>query len=340
LARVVFNRLSNCGKNNSQTTGFRLSTKSTYLSCSIKPNKATAVKFRVACICFISVPIFQRTVIILTVIGVWGLSAQAQEDEYYRASKRIKPKVILPNKDLITTNNHWYIGLEGGGKWNGSALENSLSGLLAYRKSFTAGYYALQLGYNHNLRWAFESGYIQDPTNAFLYFFTTRGRAISHLNDLSHTIPLRVKRRVLRIGNVQKQSGIYIGTGVLVSPFEQPKNLEKFNLLIGYTRVEGSNPLRFDTLVVRSQSLVTGRNKLALEGSLEFVGRIARHWELVSYGRVRYTPNSALRSESILYLNSFEENKTALSLHPWSVQFGIAIRYLYTIKNAYRSRYE
>lgn len=276
--------------------------------------------------------------LLITGIGWIGLflSAQAQTDEYYRPYKRRTSAVILDHPDLVRSDSHWYVGIEGGGKWNGAVLSDNLFGLLSYQTGATDGYAGGHLGYSHNLRWTLETGYIRNPSNAYLRVNAVRGFPV-RVNELEHSIPLRFKWRVLRLGHVLKQSGIYVGGGLLWTPTRKRQNVDTF-VLTGLTR-SGSSGTR-DTLLVENQTFSTGKAKLELEGSLEFVGRVSSHIEVVAYGRAHYAGASALRSDSQFYINRLIEASSSLTLRPVSYQFGVAIRYIYARRNVYRSRFE
>ena len=270
----------------------------------------------------------------------WGgffLSAKAQIEEYYRPYKRPKTAILLTQPDLVRSNSHWYVGIEGGGKWNGATLSNSLFGLLAYRSGYTDSYAGGHLGYSHNLRWSIESGYIRNPSNTIMRVNAFRGFTV-RVNELEHSIPLRFKWRILRLGNVLKQSGIYVGAGILWTPTRKRQDAETF-LLTGLTRSSGAGNAP-DTLLVENQTFSTGKSKLEPEVSLEFVGRVSTHLEIVAFGRVHYAGASALRSDSQLYINRLIESTSSLTLRPVSYQFGVAIRYIYGMRNLYRSRFE
>ncbi len=277
--------------------------------------------------------------LLFTGLGLMGLflSAEAQTDEYYRPYKRPQTPIFLTHPDLIRSNSHWYIGIEGGGKWNGSKLSDNLFGLLSYQGGATDSYAGGHLGYSHNLRWSVESGYIRNPSNAYLRVNAFRSFRV-RVNELEHSIPLRFKWRILRLGHVLKQSGIYIGGGILWTPTRKWQNAETF-VLTGLTRSSGSGSTP-DTILVENQTFSTGKVKLELEGSLEFVGRVSPHIELVAYGRTHYSNASALRSDSQFYINRLIEASSSLTLRPVSYQFGVAIRYIYSIRNTYRSRFE
>ncbi|MFN8344532.1 MAG: hypothetical protein U0X91_05995 [Spirosomataceae bacterium] len=277
--------------------------------------------------------------ILLLTLFFGGLAAQAsaQIEDYYRPQKRYTNPVLINHPDLVTTDNHWYLGIEGGGKWNGVTLSNNLSGLLAYKKGVVDSYAGAHLGYSHNLRWSIETGYIRNPSNLTLFVNATRPFPFT-VNDLQHTIPMRFKWRVFRLGNVLKKSGMYVGGGFLWTPTRQRKEIDGFQLG-GLTRASGSRT-KLDTIIVENQSFTTGRAKIELEGSLEFVGRVGQHFELVSYGRVSYAGASALESRSELFLNNYSQSISFAALRPVSYHFGVAVRYLYGLRNSYRSRFE
>lgn len=274
----------------------------------------------------------------LLLVLFWGSLisiANAQIEDYYRPRKRGITPYFINRPDIVRANNHWYVGLEGGGKWNGATLSNSLSGLLSYRKSITNGYYAAQLGYSHNLRWTVETGYIQNPSTIVLAVNSSVPFPF-RIEDRQHSIPFRFKWRVFRLGNVQKQSGMYVGGGFIWTPTRQRKDLEGFRLS-GLSRISRT---QFDTLFVENNSQVTGKAKLELEGNLEFVGRLSPHFEFVGYGRVSYAGVSPIESKTELFVNNLSQTISWATLRPVTYQFGIAFRYLYGLKNTYRSRFE
>ena len=278
-----------------------------------------------------------RSLLLILFLGRFVTVTNAQIEDYYRPQKRSTAPVLINHPDLVRANNHWYIGIEGGGKWNGATLDNSLSELLVNKKGATDSYAGGHLGYSHNLRWSLETGYIRNPSNLILFVNSTRPFPFS-VKDLQHTIPVRFKWRVLRLGNVQKKSGMYLGGGLLWTPTRKQKEIEGFQLG-GLSRASGSRT-KLDTLIVENRSFTTGRAKLELEGSLEFVGRIGQHFELVGYGRVSYAGSSALESKSELFVNNYSQSISIATLRPVSYHFGVAIRYLYGLQNSYRSRFE
>lgn len=262
-------------------------------------------------------------------------NANAQIKDYYRPRKRGATPYLINRPDIVRANNHWYVGLEGGGKWNGATLSNGLSGLLSYRKSITNGYYAAQLGYSHNLRWTVETGYIQNPSTIVLAVNSSVPFPF-RIEDRQHSIPFRFKWRVFRLGNVQKQSGMYLGGGFVWTPTRQRKDLEGFQLS-GLSRISRT---QFDTLFVVNNSFVTGKAKVELEGSIEFVGRLSPHFEILGYGRINYAGASPIESKTELFVNNLSQTISWATLRPVTYQFGIAVRYLYGLKNNYRSRFE
>lgn len=275
---------------------------------------------------------------IILLVLLWGCSLTvsfAQIEDYYRPQKRGNTPYLINRPDIVRANNHWYVGLEGGGKWNGAALSSGLSGLLSYRKGVTNGYYAAQLGYSHNLRWTIETGYIRNPSTIILAVNSSRPFPF-RIDDYQHSIPFRFKWRVFRLGNVQKQSGMYVGGGFVWTPTRKRKDLDGFQLS-GLSRVSRT---QFDTLIVENNTFVTGKAKVELEGSIEFVGRLSPHFEILGYGRVSYAAASALESKTELFVNNLSQSISVATLRPVTYQFGMAIRYLYGLKNNYRSRFE
>ncbi len=269
----------------------------------------------------------------LLLVLCWGSLtsvANAQIEDYYRPRKRANNPLLINHPDLVRVNNHWYIGLEGGGKWNGALLSSGLSGLISYRKRFVDGYAGVQLGYSHNLQWAIESGYIRNPSSIILGVNTTRPFTF-HIEDLQHSIPFRFKWRLLRLGTIQKKSGIYVGGGLLWTPTRKRTEINSFQLA-GLSRVAG--------LAVENYSFTTGKAKLELEGSIEFVGRISQYFEILGYGRLSYANRSALESKTELFVNTLLQNTSVATLRPVSYQFGVTLRYLYGLKNIYRSEFE
>lgn len=271
---------------------------------------------------------------ILLLMG-FSVTLNAQVEDYYRLRKRRSQPYLFNHPDLVRTRSHWYMGVEGGGKWNGGLLSNDLNGFLNIRHNIIDSYAGGHLGYSHNLRWSLEMGYIHNPSN--LAFWVNASRPEQFLvNDLQHTIPLRLKWRVLRIGKIQKLSGIYLGTGFLWTPSRRRQQITGFQL-VGLSRASRN---RIDTILVENQSFTTGRAQLEWEGSVEFVGRVAQHIEIVGFGRIGYAGASALSSHSEYFINRTSQNTSMATLLPRTYYFGLSVRYLYKLKNVYWSRFE
>ncbi len=269
----------------------------------------------------------------------WGTllpATYAQIKDYYIPRKKTHP-LIFNHPDLIKRDYHWYIGLEGGGKWMGMNLTNSLTGLIRLRKSVVDGYTAAQFGYLHNLKWGIETGYIRNPSRMQLTINSSRP-FVYRIEDLQHSIPFRFKWRLLRFGTIQKRSGMYVGAGMVWTPTRKRTQINQFNLA-GLARVNGSRT-QFDTLIVENYSYTTGKAKLEWEANLEFVGRVSQHFEIVAYGRTTIAPASSLESRSELFINRLSQSVSIATLKPLTYQFGITFRYLYGFMNAYRSEYE
>jgi len=277
-----------------------------------------------------------RTLLFVLFWGTFIPVANAQIEDYYIPRKKTSP-IIFNHPDLIKMDNHWYLGLEGGGKWMGTNLTSSLTGLIGYQKSVVDGYAAIQFGYLHNLKWGVETGYVRNPSRMVLAINSARP-FVYRVEDLQHSIPFRFKYRVLRFGNVLKKSGIYLGTGFVWTPTRNRTQINQFDLA-GLARVSGSRT-QFDTLIVENYSFTTGKAKIEWEGNLEFVGRISQHFEIVAYGRATIAPASSLESKSELFVNRLSQSTSIATLRPVSYQFGLTFRYLYGFMNAYRSEYD
>ncbi|MEZ4902625.1 MAG: hypothetical protein R2822_13190 [Spirosomataceae bacterium] len=141
-------------------------------------------------------------------------------------------------------------------------MPNNLDGFLRIR-SFIDSYAGGHWGYNHNLRWSLETGYIHNPSNLVLWVNTSRPFQF-FVKDLQHTIPLRFKWRVFKIGKIQKQSGLYIGTGLLWTPSRIRQQLDGFRL-VGFAKASRN---QVDTILVENKSFTTGQAKLEWEGSV------------------------------------------------------------------------
>lgn len=263
-------------------------------------------------------------------------ASYAQIEDYYTPRRKSSP-IIFNHPDLIKVDNHWYMGLEGGGKWMGTHLSSSLTGLIGFQKSVIDGYAAAQFGYLHHLKWGIETGYIRNPSRMVLAINSARP-FVYRIEDLQHSIPLRFKWRVFRLGRIQKKSGMYVGAGFVWTPTRNRTQINQFDLA-GLARVSGSRT-QFDTLIVENYAYTTGKAKLEWEGNLEFVGRISQHFEIVAYGRATLAPASSIESRTELFINRISQSTSVASLKPMTYQFGITFRYLYGFMNTYRSAYE
>ena len=286
-------------------------------------------------------PMIKKMRISVVVLVLWLLAGQvrAQVEDYYQEKRnRKKNPPLLSQLDLQRTNSNWYVGLEGGGKWNGTKLDNSISGVLQ-TQNYTNSYWAVQLGYEHNQCWAFETGYLRNPVSGYL--FVVGQRTSRYLwRDWQTTIPLRFKWRLFKIGSVQKLSGLFMGAGVLVSPERgSGQRIGGFSLT-GFSRLPNVVPPQFDTIQFINNTYLTGRGKVEWEANVEFVGRLSRRFELVAFVRATLANAPIFRSDTRLVINQKLQSNSTLQLNPFSYQFGMSFRYLYQSRNIYRSQYD
>ena len=280
-----------------------------------------------------------RIQLLIWFLGLLANQAQAQIEEYYEEKKnRKKVPLVLGQADIQRANNSWYVGLEGGGKWNGTKLGNSLSGVLQ-TENYLNTYWAVQFGYEHNQRWAVESGYVRNPVSGYL--FVVGQRTLRYLwQDLQITIPLRFKWRLFKIGTVQKVSGLYVGGGLLFSPGRRSGQSIGGFQVTGLTRIANTRPAQFDTLLFVNNTYLTGRGKIEYETSVEFVGRVSKSFEIVTFVRATLAGGSIFQSDTQLIVNQQIQARSALTINPFSYQFGMSFRYLYQSRNVYRSRFD
>lgn len=280
-----------------------------------------------------------RTLLLIWFLGLLANQARAQIEDYYEEKKnRKKMPLVIGQLDIQRANNNWYVGLEGGGKWNGTKLNNSLSGVLQ-TENYLNTYWAAQLGYQHNQRWAIESGYVHNPVSGYL--FVVGQRTLRYLwQDVQNTIPLRFKWRLFRIGTVQKVSGLYVGAGVLLSPGRRSgQNIGGFDVT-GLSRIPNTRPAQFDTLLFENKTYLTGRGKVEWEASVEFVGHVSKSFEIVTFVRATLSGAPIFQSDTKLLINQQLTTLSTLTINPFSYQFGMSFRYLYQSRSVYRSRFD
>jgi hypothetical protein len=276
-------------------------------------------------------PKIKCCIVLLFICGhVWA-QEQEGDDAYYRPKKR---NSWLTNNSQ-TKQSYWYVGLEGGVKWNDNKLDNNLSGYMTVQ-NITDAYWGSVLGFCYENKWMIESGYGQLPSNTRMLIRNLP--TAFRWKALPPTIPLRFKQRLLKIGTVRKLSGLYATVGVVWQPLTKTR-LGGFDLN-GFTVVPNVRPVKFDTVQILNESFASGRPKLQLEAGVEFVGRVSKSFELVLTARANYASQSLIDSNTKLLINNKLQTESFVTVSPLSYQFGFGVRYLYSFKNEFKSRFE
>lgn len=266
-----------------------------------------------------------KLILFLLINSLLCLAQEVEEGEYYQAPKKNgKTRMInLSNMDII--KNRIYIGVEGGFKRSTSALSNSIEGLLS-KENYNDFYWSTQFGYNHNQKWALETGYYPNQNRLILLVNADRGAIHVISSGKLNTLPLRYKKNIFTIDKTTKTATIWLGGGLLFSPNYKNKEVDNFILEGRDGRYDG-NQYVYDTLKLNGQTFVSPKSLVQFEGTLELQGRISDFLTISVNIKGIIAPKSAIYSDINYLVNS--EIKAVSTHYSMPVNFmaGLVLRY-------------
>ncbi|WP_394992708.1 hypothetical protein [Emticicia sp.] len=245
-----------------------------------------------------------------------------ETDEYYKLPSQRKDVRNNAYPNLNRKVISLYVGLEGGFKQNYFSQNNSLNNLLAGQKNNEL-FWGVELGYNMNNQWAFETGYYKNPS----YFIQTisSGRGIPFTYRLGtnlQTIPLRFKYKLVTLDAITKTAAIYVGAGVLLATNAKNGQISVRN----FSGVSGNNTQR-DSIKLKSETFLQKKGLAQFEISVELQGRISNTLSVAIFGRGNFGANGIVRSDLTYSINANKIAEAQQLLKGISYNFGLVFRY-------------
>ena len=208
--------------------------------------------------------------------------AQAQDpnNEYYvpTKSRKIYPWIKNPQLDVIPLK--YYLSVEGGYRKDYTTLSNTLSNIIANNNA-DSNPWGVLIGAMYNNKWMFETGYYRTNIEAGTDV-NIRGVPGFRWQTKYTTLPLRVKRKLLSIGKIEKESGFYWEAGAQVLMPAQAERLGSYKFSALYSTGQG---MPFDTLILYHQTFVRGGMKVLLETGLDLNVKLLPRWDVGFYCR-------------------------------------------------------
>jgi hypothetical protein len=262
-------------------------------------------------------------IFLASIFLVFSFDLFGQEiDVYYQVPSQRKDVRNNAYPNLNRKAISMYVGLEGGFKQSYFSQNNSLNNLVGGQKNNEL-FWGVEVGYNMNNQWAFETGYYKNPS----YFIQTisSGRGLPFIYRLGtnlQTIPFRFKYKIATLDAVTKTAGIYVGVGVLLATNAKNERISEMN----FSAVSGNNAQR-DSVKLRSETFLQKKGLAQFEFSVELQGRIYNALSIAIFGRGNFGANGIVRSDLTYLVNTTKIAEAQQLLKGISYNFGLVLRY-------------
>ena len=255
------------------------------------------------------------------IVGIaFNLHAQ-DEEEYYKPPSRREDVKNNSYPNLNRKSMSLYMGIEGGFKLNYTSLSNNLGNLITSANN-NEFFWGVNIGYNIDNRWAFETGYMKNPVFYMQQIASGRGVPYSYrIGQNLNMIPVRVKYKVLNLDGITKTAALFVGAGVLIGINANDKAIfsREFKGISG-------NPAKRDTVKLVTDSFLSKKGRLIFEAQTELQGKVANGFYISLFGRMNFGANGILRSDITYFQNSNKIEGATQLLKGISYNFGLLLR--------------
>ena len=268
---------------------------------------------------------------LLAIALLFSSQAKAQdseEDEYFNIKKNKKYAKVFEDKNITFQTEKWYVGFEVGGRTPSFKLDNYLNGLLADNISGDAqlgGY----IGYQHQNKWMAEIG-LSKYNFGYGLIVSTFPLGRYYFLSKQLTVPIRFKYKILTIGKVIKQSGLFLGAGLVNLMPVNAESLGGFNSKI-ISLGRGTR----DSISLKNNTSFAGKFRTMLEASAELNIYASKRIDFSIFGRYQLGFSPIVQSEMQYTFNNqptvFFQAKTLGS----GFNYGFCIKYNYSVKQNY-----
>jgi hypothetical protein len=271
----------------------------------------------------------------ILILGIgFNLYAQDEEEYYKPPSKREDVKNnSYPNLDRKSMS--LYLGLEGGFKLNYTSLSNTIGNLINSQNN-NEFFWGANIGYNLDNRWAFETGYMQNPIYYVQVIAAGRGVPFTYrIGQNLKMVPVRAKYKVLNVDGITKTAALFVGAGVLIGMNTSDKAIfsREFN---GYN----GNPANKNTIKLTTDSYLSKKGRAIFEAQTELQGKVTNGFYISLFGRMNFGANGIIRSDVAYFQNSNKIEAATQLLKGISYNFGLLLRFDLARGYKYQSKVE
>lgn len=245
----------------------------------------------------------------------------AQEDEYYKPPSKREDVKNNSYPNLNRKSMSLYLGIDGGFKLNYTSLSNNLGNLINSQNN-NEFFWGVNIGYNLDNRWAFETGYMKNPVFYIQQIASGRGVPFTlMIGQNINTIPIRAKYKIFNIDGITKTAALYVGAGILIGANVKDKAILKreFN---GYN----GNPANKNTFKLTTDSFLSKKGKAIFEAQTELQGEVANGFYISLFGRMNIGANGILQTDVAYFQNSNKIEGATQLLKGISYNFGLTLR--------------
>ncbi len=242
------------------------------------------------------------------------------EDEYYTPPSQRKDVKNSSYPNLNRKAVSLYASIEGGFKLNHASQTGTIENLVSFQNEVNF-IWGVNVGYNFDNRWAIETGYLKNPA-FFQQSLAVGGRGVPIVYKTGtyiHTIPLRVKYRVLTIDAITKSAFLYLGAGVLLAANANNKQISKKGYINTYTSQ------RKDSLIL--ETFLSKKSVAVFEIQTELNGRVANGFYISLFGKMNFGANNIVNTDIAFYQNGNKIQSGTQYLKGISYNFGLSLRF-------------
>ncbi len=257
-----------------------------------------------------------------------GAAARAQGNpDYYQPGKghnRAYDRLLVRYSSYLAER--WYIGTEGFVRTDHGQLTNDFGGLVSGNKVTRVGWSAL-IGWTYRDAWAMEAGYARSPIHNELQVANWPAPLVFRFTNEKSGFVIRTKRQLFSTSPQQRRSGLWLTAGLWLIP-NTGEHKSQFSLE-GYRGYR----MRYDTLLITSQTTTNVRATGLAELGLEYAVRLSSQVDLGLFGRKYWGLGSSISTDLSYSVNGQTPQTATLQGTGNGMSFGVSLRYTYSRKH-------
>jgi len=268
---------------------------------------------------------------------------QSSDQYYQHPNQRQSPEPLLSRYGQVSTQEQWYIGLEGFSRTDQNNLDQTFDGLVSTEPTTRTGWGALA-GWVYRERWAVEGGYAHSAIHNNLQISNGSNPFKFHFDNDKHGFVLRGKR-VLRFtgrhtpeqpvrSSSGRRAGLWLGAGLWLIP-NSGRSVSKMAFK-GYQ--SQGRFTRQDTLYLTTDTQISPKLTGLAELSAEFIVPVSRRAEFSLFLRRHWGLGNSITTNMAYTVNSNPTQLATLQGSGTGWSFGLSFRYIYGIRYDVKNR--